>query len=549
MSKFFINGPEPPYEPCKGGLGVEMYEAMKRNKDKEGQITIENGETQTYSELLSKSIKIAKFLQELKLGKDDFVSMCSSNNSNSSIPLIASLFVDVKYVSLDPAMIDDDMIHAFQYLQPKIIFVQADAHDKVNRCIEASGHKIKTVVFEGAQQGSFNDILNKFSDDNFTPVFIEDIKKTALVFFSSGTTGKPKAICLNHYSLLAQTVNFISWVTARGTVQLTNYIHSFPDQNLNILVFGPMYWISSILVLLVTTFTGSCRISGSKFTSEQAWKAFVKHKIITTFLPPGQINELCSDEKNYVENTSLEVVVTGGGPVKESHLKNMKRCFPKSTITQILGSTENSGIISSFDIKNPNDMKYLDSHLSSCGRIFYGSSAKIVDPETEQLLGPNEQGELRLKTKYFMNGFYNMDSSTAYDSDGWLKTGDLAKFDENGYLYILDRIKDILLYTIYNINPSVIEEILVQHPAVLESFVIGIPHPKDNEHPMGVVLLKDEYKGKQSDEEIVRFVNDRVPADKYKIRAGVKFIDEIFKTVTGKIKKNHMKDLILQGKI
>lgn len=75
--------------------------------------------------------------------------------------------------------------------------------------------------------------------------------------------------------------------------------------------------------------------------------------------------------------------------------------------------------------------------------------------DTDKLCGPGERGELRMKNKYIMNGYYKMDSSSAFDADGWFKTGDLVYFDENGYIYIIDRIKDLLLYTLYNITPSV----------------------------------------------------------------------------------------------
>ncbi|KAK9877880.1 hypothetical protein WA026_020106 [Henosepilachna vigintioctopunctata] len=268
------------------------------------------------------------------------------------------------------------------------------------------------------------------------------------------------------------------------------------------------------------------------------------------FLPPGQMNELCTYALGKEEHMStVYCCCTGGGLVSKTHILNMKQIFPEAVNTQCYGQTENVGTISSFNVNRPEEVELTRNFPESCGRITSGVQVKIVDPDNETICGVGKPGELRLKNKFLMNGYYKLDSSSVFDSDGWFRTGDLAYFDENGCIYILDRIKDLLLYKIYNIRPAVIEKILSEHPAVHESLVIGIPHPNDNEHPIGIVVLKDEYKNKISADELITYVNGKVPSDRYKIRGGIKFVDKLMKTVTGKPKKFEMKKLIVDGKL
>lgn len=147
-----------------------------------------------------------------------------------------------------------------------------------------------------------------------------------------------------------------------------------------------------------------------------------------------------------------------------------------------------------------------------------------------------------------MNGYYKMDSSDAWDSDGFLKTGDIAYYDEDHFFFIVDRIKELLKYQKWHISPVKLEAILLTHPTVLACIVIGIPHQVDGDHPMGVVVLKESAVGTVKEEELQKFVDDQV-GHHQKLRAGVKFIKKFPVTVTGKISRVQTKRDILNGKL
>lgn len=146
-----------------------------------------------------------------------------------------------------------------------------------------------------------------------------------------------------------------------------------------------------------------------------------------------------------------------------------------------------------------------------------------------------------------MNGYLDMDSSSCWDEDGFLKTGDVAYFDEDFCFYIVDRIKELLKFRSLHVVPAVLEHILLQHSAVKEAIVLGVPHEIDGDHAIGIVVLK-EGADDVTPEELKRFVEDRVD-DRQRLRAGVKIVKKLHYTPTGKVKRKYMKDLLLSGEL
>lgn len=146
-----------------------------------------------------------------------------------------------------------------------------------------------------------------------------------------------------------------------------------------------------------------------------------------------------------------------------------------------------------------------------------------------------------------MNGYYDMDSSSSWDNEGFLKTGDIVYFDEDFCFYVVDRIKELLKFRSWHVVPAVLEHVLLQHPAVKEAIVLGVPHDVDGDHALGVVVLKDDADG-VSPEELAMFVEERVD-DRQRLRAGVKIVERLYYTPTGKVRRKYMRDLLLRGEL
>ena len=145
-----------------------------------------------------------------------------------------------------------------------------------------------------------------------------------------------------------------------------------------------------------------------------------------------------------------------------------------------------------------------------------------------------------------MNGYYKQDSSSTWDSNGWLKTGDIVYYDEDRFFYIVDRIKEMLKYRSWHVAPAVLEMVIDQHPDVKSSIVIGVPHPEDGDHPCACVILNEDAE--VTAEEIIKFVEERVD-DRQRLRGGVKFIKNVPTTPTGKVRRKDLRDMIIRGEI
>lgn len=237
---------------------------------------------------------------------------------------------------------------------------------------------------------------------------------------------------------------------------------------------------------------------------------------------------------------SVKQYITAGEFVSPVLLQRIRKYFPQAAVCQIYGQTEASGFTTIFAFNDLEDRHLLETRPASCGRPMPGLQYKIVDVETEEALGPNQEGELRIKSKFLMNGYYNMDSTSAFDDEGYLKTGDLVYFDEEFCFYVVDRIKELLKYRGWHVAPQMIEKVLVKHEAVSAAVVIGVPDEEDGEHPMAYVILKGSCN--LMEEDLRSFVDENVDERK-KLRGGVKFIDSFPRTATGKINRRLLKQL------
>lgn len=146
-----------------------------------------------------------------------------------------------------------------------------------------------------------------------------------------------------------------------------------------------------------------------------------------------------------------------------------------------------------------------------------------------------------------MSGYYNMDSSDAFDEKGFVKTGDIGYYDEDHCFFIVDRIKEMLKFRSWHVPPAILEGVMLTHPAVASGIVIGIPHEEDGDHPMGVVVIKPGFEDTTA-EDIRNYVDERVD-DRQKLRAGVKIVNEIPFTPSGKPRKRLVRTMILDGEL
>ncbi len=370
---------------------------------------------------------------------------------------------------------------------------------------------------------------DRFSDADVLP---DDL---AWLFYTSGTTGMPKGAMLTHRNLLAMTMNFYVDI-APGFSYDEVVLHAAPLSHGSGLYSLPNIGKGATNVIL-----------GSKsFDPELVFKTIEECRVTNMFVAPTMIKILMdSTFLNQYDQSSLKAMNYGGAPML---VEDMKTAIQKlgPCLVQLFGQGESPMTISYLPQCDhvPDGSKKQMARLASAGIPRTDVEIKIVDEEYNELAS-GEIGEIITRSDLVMKGYWRNPKATKETlKHGWLKTGDMGYMDENGYLYIKDRSKDMVISGGENIYPREIEEVLIQHPAVREVSVIGVPDPKWGEVLKAVVALVTGESATQ--EELISFCKDNIAS--YKKPKSIDFVDELPKSNYGKILKRELRAKYIQDK-
>jgi acyl-CoA synthetase (AMP-forming)/AMP-acid ligase II len=346
----------------------------------------------------------------------------------------------------------------------------------------------------------------------------------AWLFYTSGTTGKPKGAMLTHGNL---TFMAVGWVADLMHLEPEDIgLHAAP------LTHGAGF--HSIALALKS----APQVILPRFDPEGFCAAVERHRVTNTWLVPTQIKMLLNYEKLEQWNlSSLKWVVYGGAPMYVEDLKEAIRRIGR-VFVQLYGQGE-TPMTGTYLRPQDHVLEGPESRrLASCGHVRSGIELRIVD-EHDQEVPRGQAGEICVRGPSVMKGYWNRLEATA-DAlrNGWLHTGDIAAMDEHGYVYILDRTKDMIISGGSNIFPREVEEVLLQHPATSEVCVIGVPDELWGEIVKAVVVLKPGMTA--TAKEIIAFAAAHI-AD-YKKPKSVEFVTEIPKNAYGKVLKRELRD-------
>ena len=270
---------------------------------------------------------------------------------------------------------------------------------------------------------------------------------------------------------------------------------------------------------------GASLIIVDGFKPEQFLGLIEQHQITTAFLVPPIILFLAEHPlvSNY-DLSSLQYIMSGAAPIGGAQLQAVTKRI-KCTVHQGYGLTETSPVV----IKEPDLLT--STKPGTVGVLMPNTEAMIIDTETGQPLGFNQTGELLLRGPQVMMGYLNNPEATAaaINSEGWLYTGDIASVDEEGYFYIVDRLKELIKCKSYQVAPAELEALLLTHPAIIDVAVVPKADKQSGEVPKAFIVLKQEI----SATEIMAWVAEKVAA--YKQIKEIEFIDQIPKSPSGKI--------------
>lgn len=309
------------------------------------------------------------------------------------------------------------------------------------------------------------------ANNNSAPEPIHDPDAVFALIYTSGTTGLPKGVALTHANILADVDHANYWLPykERGV-----YLHA-----------APLFHIADFPFTFASPAFGTCQVTIPKFSPQAFCETIERERVTNTVVVPTMINLLLQyEELKSFDLTSLETLGYGGSPIAPELIHRTRELLPKVKLVQVYGLTE-TGFLSGLQ-----DREHTEERLTSCGRPCPGIEVRVVDDSGKEV-EVGKPGELVARGANVMQGYWNnpKESSLAF-SDGFFRTGDIGYQDVDGYFYILDRKKDMIVSGGENVYSGEVEAVISQHPAVREVAIFGIPDPKWGELVMACVVLK-----------------------------------------------------------
>ena len=486
------------------------------------------GKQITYQELYSASLAFASALQRKGIQKGDRVAIMLPNCPQYVIAYYGALTAGAIITQVNPMLVERELIHIFSDSGAETIVVLDGLYPKVKSVQQSSN--IKNIIAVSLQPSeaefspdiSFDQFL-KMGNGQVVPVPFDPKNDIAILQYTGGTTGRSKGAMLTHRNILAnviQSYEFFKHDLKIGT-----------ERTLTIIPLFHVFGMTSAMNLSV--YLAGDSIMLPRFEIEDVLET-IKREQPTTFpgVPTMYVALTNHPKAEEYGMGSIRLCNSGSAPMPMELLRD----FERKSGAKIL---EGYGLSEASPTTHCNPA-FAERKPGSVGIGFPSTDYKIVDlGEGISEVPPGELGELVIKGPQVMKGYWNMPEETANTlRDGWLYTGDIARMDEDGYLYIVDRKKDLIIAAGFNIYPREVEEVLYEHPAVQEAVVIGIPDVYRGETVKAVLVLKQNHT--VSSQEIIDFCRKNLSA--FKVPHQVEFRNELPKTNVGKILRRSLRE-------
>ena len=488
----------------------------------------------TYRQLDNQVNRVSYGLMRLGIKKDEKIAILLKNCPEFVISYFAILRAGGIVIPLNFMLKEEELKYILDDAGVSSIITSPEFMPTVRR-LKLRLENLKQVIVVGEKTPdtiNFCDLLNEpspnvtsgrgkpLADEKVLALKPDDV---AAILYTSGTTGHPKGVLLTHGNLIS---NLLSSIKAIKFTKKDRFLCLLP-------MFHSFTWMACVLAPLYLG--ASIAIVESVKPFGKVIRNIIKNRITIFVAIPPIYNVLSNIPVPRVLISRLlkilnplRICVSGAASLPVEVLKKFEAKF-RIPLLEGYGLTEASPVVSI----NPQEKR----KPGSVGLPITGVEVKVVD-ENDNQLPPNKEGELLVKGENVMKGYYKLPEETKKAiKEGWLYTGDIAKIDEDGYIYIVDRKKDMLIVRGLNVYPREIEGVLYLHPRVAEAAVVGIKDELRGEAPIGYVALKEGEDVEEA--ELIRFLRERLAS--YKVPRTIKFRDSLPKTSTGKILKRALK--------
>src|SRR4051794_2590536 len=350
------------------------------------------------------------------------------------------------------------------------------------------------------------------------------------IFYTGGTTGSPKGVMLTHGNLIANAFAFMAcWPFTRGTSWL---------------VVAPFFHAAGTIGALATVWAGGEHVVLGPFDAGRFLDLVERERVTATLVVPAMMQALAAEQSRAPRDvSSLRWLSHGSAPAATELLRRTHDAFAQADLMHIYGATETSPIVTLL----PGEQDLLDGpRASSCGQAAVGVEVRTVDAMTGEPCAPGEVGEVQIRGENVTAGYWEKPAETqAALQDGWYVSGDLGYLDEEGFLFLVDRSKDMIVTGGENVYSAEVEEALYRHPAVAEAAVIAIPHERWGEAVHAVVTVASGTT--LSVEELTTHCSTLIAG--YKVPKSVDIrVDPLPRTAVGKILKRDLREPFWEGR-
>ncbi|MER5265458.1 long-chain fatty acid--CoA ligase [Actinosynnema sp. NPDC002837] len=494
--------------------GIGSWPARRVRKTPEKVAVVHEGRGSTYRQLHERVLRLAHGLRRAGVGRGDRVAYLGPNHPAFLEALFAVGVLGAVFVPLNMRLAPAEVAHVLTDSGSDVL-VYAPEQASVVQAVRAAVGPLRVIALDhpAAGESSYEELIAASEADPIDePVTLDDL---CLIMYTSGTTGRPKGAMLTHGNLTWNTVNVLVDVDLASD-EVT-------------LVVAPLFHTAGLnMTCLPTLIKGGTVVLMSAFDAAGVLEQIETHRVTYMFGVPTMYNAIAACPRwEEADLSSLRQVNCGGAPVPESTIRTYQR--RGLSFSQGYGMTETS----------PGAL-YLTKEMSeakagTAGVPHFFTDVRVVGPDLADV-GPGEKGEIVISGPNVMRGYWRRpaDTAVAFGPDGWFHSGDVATPDEDGYITVVDRLKDVIISGGENIYPAEVEGVLHEHPAIAECTVIGVPDPRWGEVGRAVVTVNPGADA-TSELDVLAFLRDRLAG--YKIPKSVVFVDELPQSATGKLLK------------
>ena len=517
-------------------LTEPLMKALKFFPQKEAIVC--GGKRLTYQEFYDRVNHLSHCLKSFGVKKNDKVAILHPNchyflEAYYGITQIGAISVPINY-RLSP----EEIAFILQDSESKVLIANPMFQKQVDSIRKKTLKINKTLwteegVIDEPRGLNYEEAINIANSDSIFETHATD-EDIAQIYYTSGTTGRPKGVMLSHKNVTTHALGTIA------EIHLT-------DRDVWIHV-APLFHLADAWATWAITWVGGTHVLVREFDAKTVLETIERERVTITNLIPTMLNLMVNypDVRKF-DYSSLRLLLSGGAPIAPEVVRKIVETF-KCDYIQTYGMTETSPYLTLSILKEHLKKISQEDQLrfqSKTGREFIAVELRVVNDRGEDIKkDEKEVGEIIVKGDIVTKGYWKLPEETEKSiRDGWLYTGDMAVMDEEGYVTIVDRKKDMILTGGENVYSTEVENILYMHPAILECAVVGVPDQKWGEVIKGIVVVKPGQK--VTEQEIIQFCKDKMAH--YKAPKSIDFIKSLPKTGSGKIHKKGLRDKYWEG--